>query len=380
MTKIKFNVDELLPKLMQVAKVVGAKNTIRVLDFVRFEASPSGITLTASDNETWLSVNVSSNVNVDGENALFCIEASKLIASLSMLGGEDVVLELDDARKIAKGNYGSGFFEMPYIDGDEFPMSVVTGDTKELTMKAANLRTLLQQPLFAVGNDDLHPTMTCLRLDFQNEKSISCGTDGRMLVRYTQNGESNIDDDGINIPQKPANVIAQMLLTLEVDDEVQVAFNTTQFIVSSKSSFSLSTRLNTGRYPNYNAVIPQDNELVAVVAKDALVGALRRVVPFGNAKICAVVFNFNTNTLNVSARDIDYNTSASEDVPCKFNGDVFKIGFNGNHMIEAVKNAPSQKGNIYIKLKAPERAAIVAPDVDTDGSEYISMVMPLMIE
>lgn len=377
MTKIKFNVDELLPKLTQVVKVVGTKNTIRVLDYVRFKTVANELTMMASDNETWLSVNA--QVEVEDDDALFCVEATKLIASLQMLGGA-VTLELDETRKIVKGDYGSGFFEMPYIDGDEFPVSVVVGDTKELVMRAGNLCTLLQQPLFAVGGDNLRPTITCLRLDFQNDKAVSCGTDSRILVRYTQNSEFSVGENGINIPQKPANVIVALLTTLDSDEEIQVAFTSTQFIVSSKSSFQLSTRLNTGNYPNYNAVIPQDNELVATIVKDILVGALKRVIPFGNSKICAVVFNFTPQSLNVSARDVDYSTSASEDVPCDFNGDCLKIGFNGNQIIEAIKNTPSQDGNIYIKLKAPERAAVVVPDVNAEGSEYISMVMPMMID
>lgn len=248
-------------------------------------------------------------------------------------------------------------------------------------MPASHLRNLLQQPLFAVSADDLHPTMTCIRLDFSNEKAVSCGTDSRILVRYTQN-ESNIGlgEDGINVPQKPASVISQLLSALSDDEQVNVGFNTTQFKLVSKSSFSLSTRLNTGRYPNYNAVIPQDNNLVVCIKKDELIGALRRVLPFGNAKTCAVTCVFSKNRLNLSARDVDYSTHATEDVTCDFFGAEFKIGFNGNQLMEAVKNINTEDGEVIIALKAPERAAVVMPKTQVEGCEYISIVMPLMVD
>lgn len=380
MTKIVFKVDELLPKLVQVSQVVSQKNTIRILDFVRCSTAFDELTITASDNETWLSVSTMVSVEGGGD-ALFCIEASKLIATLRMLGGATVSLELDETRKIAKGNYGNGFFEMPYVDAEEFPMSVVSGELKELTMPATHLRNLLQQPLFAVSADDLHPTMTCIRLDFTNDNAVSCGTDGRILVRYTQN-ENNIGlgEDGINVPQKPANVISQLLSALSDDEQVDIGFNMTQFKVVAKSSFSLSTRLNTGRYPNYNAVIPQDNELLVGIKKDELVGALRRVLPFGNAKTCAVTCIFKKDGLNLSARDVDFSTHATENVPCDYFGDEFKIGFNGNQLMEAVKNINTENGEIIIALKAPERAAVVMPHSQANGCEYISMVMPMMVD
>lgn len=379
MTKIVFKVDELLPKLMQVAQVVSPKNTIRILDYVRCSTAFDELTFTASDNETWLSV--STMVSVEGSDALFCIEASKLIATLRMLGGATVSLELDETRKIAKGNYGNGFFEMPYVDAEEFPMSVVDTDLKELSMPATHLRNLLQQPLFAVSGDDLHPTMTCIRLDFANDKAVSCGTDGRILVRYTQD-ESNIGlgEEGINVPQKPASVISQLLSPLSDDEQVEIGFNTTQFKLVSKSSFSLSTRLNTGRYPNYNAVIPQDNNLVVGIKRDELVGALRRVLPFGNAKIYAVTCLFTENMLKLSTRDFDFSTSATENVPCDYIGDEFKIGFNGNQLMDAVKNINTKDGEIIIALKAPERAAVVMPKTQVEGCEYVSIVMPLMVD
>ena len=379
MTKIVFNVDELLPKLVQVSQVVSQKNTIRILDFVRCSTAFDELTFTASDNETWLSV--STKVSVDGDDALFCIEASKLIATLRMLGGATVSLELDEKRKIAKGNYGNGFFEMPYVDAEEFPMSVVVGELKELVMPASHLRNLLQQPLFAVSNDNLHPTMTCIRLDFANDKVVSCGTDSRILVRYTQD-ENNIGlgEDGINVPQKPANVISQLLSALSDDEKVNIGFNETQFKVLAKSSFSLSTRLNTGRYPNYNAVIPQDNEFHVGIKKDELVSALRRVLPFGNSKIYAVTCLFTTNRLKLSTKDVDFSTAATENVSCEYRGDEFKIGFNGNQLMEAVKNINTEDGEVIIALKAPERAAVVMPKKQVDGREYISIVMPLMVD
>ena len=82
----------------------------------------------------------------------------------------------------------------------------------------------------------------------------------------------------------------------------------------------------------------------------------------------------------MSARDVDFSTHATEDVPCDYLGDEFKIGFNGNQLMEAVKNINTEDGEIIITLKAPERAAVVMPHSQANGCEYISMVMPMMVD
>lgn len=382
MAIIKFKVDDVLPKLMQVAQVAGQKNLIRILDYVLFDVyDVSTLTLTSSDNETWLTVMAQVEADNDAIGRKFCIESQMAINALRMLGGEEVVLELNDTTNTATGKYKNGKFEIPFMGGNEYPVQG-SGDEPNITkMDAQRLRELVLTPMFAVGNDDLRPAMNCIRLDFTEQDVVSVGTDAHTLVKYTQNKGVGFNDGGVSIPSKPASVLANLLASMPDGVDVQVGFNETHFSVHTDNNFSLATRIVTIKYPNYNMAIPKNNNIVAVVDKTNILSALKRVTPFGNQKTCAVALEFNNNNIHVSARDIDYSTSAAEDVDCEYQNEPLTIGFSGTALIDAIKNCPNATdGKIAIHMESPSRAAVITPNEQKEGTEYICMVMPMIVE
>ena len=113
MKKLYFKTSEVLPSLMQVAKVVSPKNTLPILGDILFKVHDSStLVLTASDGETWVSTKTPI---LDGDEGLsFCIDAKDITSTLSSLSGRDVTLTLDETSTVLDGKYDNGEFSLPF--------------------------------------------------------------------------------------------------------------------------------------------------------------------------------------------------------------------------------------------------------------------------
>lgn len=388
MSKIKFKTNELLPKVSQVAQVVNQKNTIAILENLVLETyNGKFLTITASDGETWLLVSAPIEI-IEGE-VKCCINAQRLNTALKSLGGvSDVEVEFDEQSHIAKFIYPSGNFELPFIDAEVFPNPATNeqAETCQVALSNKHLLNGIGLTEFATDTDSLHPQFNGIHVDFINNQEIGktqmvfVATDTRKLVRYTESLNTMIDelnDKGFTLPKKAAITILQLLATTEQDDDsCEIVFNEQSFVLQNRNS-KLSTRLINGRFPNYNAVIPTNNEKMAIVNRDALIGALRRVMAFANQKTLMATLTFENDKVILDTKDIDYSTSAQETVECKYQNELITIAFPCNGLIDVVKNVRCE--DVAIKLSDQTRAALIIPSAQQVGTEYISIQMPMQI-
>ena len=385
MSKIKFKTGEVVPKVAQVVQVVNQKNTISILENVLLQhLAGENMNITASDGETWLTINTNVE-HVDGE-VNCCINAQRLNTALRSLGMDmDVEVEFNEQSHIAKFNYKSGNFELPFLDADEFPNPSTNGETVNVELLNAHLLNGLGLTEFATDNDSLHPQFNGIHIDFEKQEENALGqivfvsTDTRKLVKYTQKLDVSLEslyDKGFTLPKKAATIILQLLAGSEINESCFMSFNEQSLSLEGKGA-RLSTRLIAGRFPNYNAVIPTNNDKMAIVNRDCLIGALKRVMAFANQKTLMSTITFENNHILLKTQDIDYNTSAQEIVECTYTDEPITIGFPCNGLIDVVKNVRCE--NVAIKMADPTRAGLIIPSSQPVGTEYISIQMPMQI-
>ena len=388
MKEIKFKASDVLPSVVQLAQLCNNKKIIRMFDYLRFETE-NGMNITGSDGETWMSLNVPLFTPTD-EKLAFCIDSQKLTLGLRSLGDAIVTLELNDDTHIATFKYENGQFELPFVDANEYPMSsdVPNGELVSLQINSKDLFNGINTAEFAVDSDELRPQMCGIRVDFiadeQDKKElVFVATDTRKLVRFKETIMFNDEaiGRGFTIPKKPSSVIANYISSSNLNNGdgmmMNVEFDNSKFSISNHV-MKLSTRLANGKYPNYNAVLPEyPNDKVAIVSRDAFISALRRVSTFGNQKTQMIVLKFENNIAEISASDVDYSTSAKETFPCEYNGAMMQIGFTCSALVEVIKNVQSEK--VRIKMIDETRAAMVLPDEQAEDTDYVSIQMPMMI-
>lgn len=386
MSKIRFKTGDVLPNVTQVAQVVNQKNTISILENVLLQHLEGGnMNITASDGETWLTINTNVE-HIDGE-VNCCINAQRLNTALRSLGNNmDVEVEFNEQSHIAKFNYTSGNFELPFLNADDFPNPSTT-DEKEILVELLNEHLLngLGLTEFATDTDSLHPQFNGIHIDFEKQAENSLGqivfvsTDTRKLVKYTQKLDVSLEslyEKGFTLPKKAASIILQLLVSGNDSKSCYMSVGEQNLSLECNGA-RLSTRLINGRFPNYNAVIPTNNDKMAIISRDGLIGALKRVMAFANQKTMMATLTFENNKVLLQTQDIDYNTSAQEIVECDYNSEPITIGFPCNGLIDVVKNVRCDK--VAIKMSEPTRAGIIIPNDQPIDTEYISIQMPMQV-
>ena len=177
------------------------------------------------------------------------------------------------------------------------------------------------------------------------------------------------------LPKKPAALLKNLLskgneqVSIEFDDKN--AFFTTP-------AFQIVCRLVEGNYPSYNSVIPTNNPNKLLIDRVKLLNTVRRVSVFSNQASNLIRLSLKGNRLTVSAQDIDFATSAVEDLACQYNGDELEIGFKSTFMVEILGNIQSTE--VSIELSDASRAGLFIPfNKENENEDVLMLLMPMMI-
>ena len=380
MKEFVFQVDELLPKLSMVAGVLANKNVMPILDCARFDISASGVaTITTSDSVTWVSVK--QEVETKSENDFsFCVSCKDLLQTLKNLSGREVTIALDEEKKTLQASHISGDFTLPFENAEDFPPAKISQESShKFNISAQGLANAIASVEYAISSDEVRIIMCSVHFEVTKDNMIAVASDGLKLVRHTQNVSEGAEEPfDFNLPKKPAHLLPILLGNDE--GSVQVICGETTLGIKS-DFFTLSTRLQDGKYPDFNRVIPTKETCVHnyFVDKNALCDALKRLMPLGNAATPLVILSFTDNKLMLKTENMDYSKSAKEHLTCTTQeGGDFVIGFNGAFLLQAIGNV--QDNNIALSCIEPDHAALICPQTQAEGVDYTSILMPLRIE
>lgn len=141
-------------------------------------------------------------------------------------------------------------------------------------------------------------------------------------------------------------------------------------------SVQIFTRLIEGPYPNYEQVIPKDNDKVLIAEKTALTGAIRRMAIVASDQTHRIRMSVGGPMMKFSVQTPDLG-EGSEELPVEYNGDPLEIGFNANYLLELLRYMPTSE--VKLSFKAPERAATMEPLGNEDAPDFLCLVMPLRL-
>ena len=147
--------------------------------------------------------------------------------------------------------------------------------------------------------------------------------------------------------------------------------------MSEMKTYRMACRLVDGRFPNYNSVIP-NNQNSANVNRTALINVLRRVMVFSDEVNSLVKLHLEANKLTISVQNIDYSLSAEESMLCEYDGIPMNIGLRSTTLIDMLGNLQSEE--VVLRLADQSRAAIIVPAPQPENQEIVMLTMPIMIK
>ena len=372
--EFKVSSSALYSRLTAASKVMGSKNSMPILDCILFDVKDGKITITASDSEKYYITTVPT-IEQDGE-ARFCIPAKTMIDSIKELAEQPLNIRFDAESMEVKGAHSSGSFSVMAQDAAPYPLAkpVSEGATR-LNMPAEVLLNGINRCLFATANDEIRLVMNGIYVDINPDYIIFAGTDGRKLVRNTNRTIKSGITAGFILPKK---VCAILKTVLNKDEEmVEVLFDADKATIKSED-MTMHFRLIEGRYPNYNAVIPQSNPFKANVDRMALASALKRVSVFCNQSSGLVKVELSNNSMKLTGQDNEYATSAEEFLVCEYAASPISIGFSCQFLLEIANIMESD--NITLEVADPSRPGIIRPAEENSEDEVLMLLMPMRVE
>ena len=361
-------------KLGILSKVINSKNSLSILDSFLFDIKDGTLTLTASDSTNMMKCFIPLNSN-DGECS-FCIPNRIILTAIKELAEQPLTFDVNENDNSVRIIYQNGSYAILGQSADEYPlMQPLQDGYTETQLSAATLATNIQRTLFATADDELRVVMNGIYFDQKEDSLNLVASDGHKMVRNMLfSCKADIPASFI-LPKKPAALLRSVLST---DDEnmISIKFNANNAEVAFTDGI-LSCRLIEGRYPNYASVIPTDNPNVVTIDRKAFVSALRRVMPFASESTQLIKLRLEMNNLELNSEDLDFATSAREDVACEYGGVPMSIGFKGSALAEILNNLSSEE--VIIELADPSRAGVIRPAEQPENEDVLMLIMPMLL-
>jgi DNA polymerase-3 subunit beta len=267
-------------------------------------------------------------------------------------------------------------FRLNGLPRDEFPAfpHVDFADSWQLTGK--HLNQLITHVSFAVSTEETRPILNGVLWEMREGEMRMVATNGHRLAKMT------IPRDG---SASGAWGTADMIVHPRALTQVQKLFPSDGVVEVGRSENHLGfrnddvqvfTRLIEGPYPNYEQVIPKDNDKELILEKAPLTAAIRRMAIVASDQTHRIRLALGGETLKFSVQTPDLG-EANEEIPVEYSGDPIEIGFNANYLLELLRYMPTSE--VKMTFRAPERAATMEPVGNEDTPDLLCLVMPLRL-
>ena len=362
----------LIKELQKLFGVINPANTLPILDNFLLDLNQGVLEITASDLETTMTATIDVESESEGKA---CIPAKLLVDSIKSFPEQPLTFIIKEESNQVELSSEYGKYGLAMISADDFPVLPDLPDAFNAQISANILASSINKTIFASGNDDLRPVMSGVFFQFSSNDLTFVATDAHKLVRYRRTDLSSENTAEFIMPKKPLNLLKSTLSGLDTD--VKILYNDTNASFDY-DNISLSCRLIDGKYPNYEAVIPQENPNTLILDRQKFLGSVKRVSIFSNKTTHQIKLEITGNEIKISAEDLDFSNDAKERLSCEYNGDDMSIGFNSRFLLEMLNNLASKE--IKMELSAPNRAGILIPgDGTEEGEDILMLVMPVML-
>jgi DNA polymerase-3 subunit beta len=267
---------------------------------------------------------------------------------------------------------GRSRFKLNGLPADEFPTLAEVDFSGGLTVSGKALQALIHHTSFAVSTEESRPILNGVLWELRDGEMKMVATNGhrlaRMGVKVAATGTPSADFI------VPPSALGQVQRLFKDGDEIRVA-RSDNHLGFKAASTEVYTRLIEGTYPNYDQVIPRDNDKIATIDKKALESAVRRRAVVASDQTHRIRLKFEPNRVHLNVLTPDLGEGHDE-LEIGYDGEELEIGFNAHYLLEVLRYMPSEE--VKLAFKAPERAATLEP-VGEDVPEYLCLVMPLRL-
>jgi len=369
--KFLIETEVLAKSLGNVHGSIGKKNvTIPILLNVKIEARGDELSLTTTDLDMAITSKTKAKIDVEGATTAPAQLLYDIIRKIPE--GSEISIELEGNSLNIK--YGKSQFKLPCLSVDEFPSIEQAQSSSKLIVPQVQLMEMINKSRFAISNDE---TRYYLNGIYFHSKEVdgkrmlrAVATDGHRLalVEYGADEDVKSIEKGIIIPRK---TIHEMYKVMEgVEDNIELSISESKIKMQAGDTVIISKIID-GDFPDYERVIPKDNNKIVKVDKKVISDAIDRVSTIADDKHRSIKIIIDNNMIKLQANTAE-GGFADEEISCEYNEDRIDTGFNSRYLLDVLGQVDSDM--VFIKLKDGSLPSIIQGEGE---DKTLFVVMPV---
>ncbi|MDX6382699.1 MAG: polymerase subunit beta, partial [Blastocatellia bacterium] len=326
-------------ELAFVQGVVERKNTIPVLANILIEsAGEEAIRISGTDLDVTIRCDADAQ-EIKSQGAI-CVQARKLFDIARLLPDAPVSFRKEENEWVTV-ECDRSKFRLPGISKDTFP-ELPGFKSTPLKLPASLLKLLIDRTIFAITQEEGRYTLSGAKFELDKQGVKMVTTDGHRLA-FVATKEVGKDAPGagldVLIPRKTLAELTKLTADFDGDINLGADDNHVYFQVGSRL---LISRMLSGQFPNYEMVMPKNNDRSAVFDTTSLNQAIRRVALMADDRSHAIRFHLTKEQLLISSQNAEEG-EARETIGTDFDGEETEIGFNAQYLQDFLNVVGSEK-------------------------------------
>lgn len=362
--------NALQKELAFVQGIVERKNTIPVLANILIEsAGEDSIRISGTDLDVTIRCDADA-VEIPTQGAI-CVQARKLFDIARLLPDAPVSFRKEQNEWVTV-ECDRSKFRLPGVSKDTFP-ELPSFKSTPLKLPGSMLKMLIDRTIFAITQEEGRYTLSGAKFEIDKKSVKMVTTDGHRLA-YISTPTDDAAGEGLDvlIPRKTLAELTKLTADFDGDINLGADENHVYFQVGSRLVIS---RMLSGQFPNYEMVMPKNNDQSATFDTLSLNQAIRRVALMADDRSRAIRMHLTKEQLLISSQNAEEG-EARETVGTDFAGDETEIGFNAQYLLDFLNVVGSEK--VAFEFKDGNSQAQLRP-VTEDKYDYRYVIMPMRL-
>lgn len=367
--KINCQRESLTNAFALAASIAPTRSPKEILQNVKVTAAGGKLTLTATDMEVGIRLELVDGVEIDAEGTAL-LPVGRTMAILRESSDETISLETDDSGIRVRGSRSK--YRLPGNNPDEFPAVTGFEEDKYHVVSTRLFREMVKRTVFATDPESSRYALGGVLLELAEDKVTAVGTDGRRLARMEGTGESvgghQTTGSTTIVPTRAIQLMERALS--DKDETVDVAARSNDLLLRTRRAVIYS-RLVEGRYPNWRQVLPKREKAIQLdITIGPLFAALRQAAIVTDHESRGIDFTFADGTLKLEASTAEIGESQIE-LPIAYDGESITLTMDHRYVADFCKVLDNET-NVIMEIESGAAPALMTTD---DGYSYVIMPM-----
>ncbi len=369
--KLTIERSALLRSLGHISSVVERRNTIPILSNVLMEAEGDTLRLAATDMDLEVRESTTAIIEQPGSTAAPAHTLYDIVRKLP--DGSQVELAASSNPPILVVKSGRARFSLGTLPATDFPKLSSGELPTRFAINAGDLKAVIERTRFAISTEETRYYLNGIYLHTtkgdDNPMLRGVATDGHRLARVEIPAPVGAEQmPGIILPRKTVGEVHKLL---EDDTQpVQVSLSTVK-VQFSIGTVTLTSKLIEGTFPDYERVIPANNDRLMQVDRKSLCEAVDRVATIATEKTRAIKLAIGPGSLVLSATSPEAG-SAMEELEASYSAPAMEIGFNSRYLLDIAQQIGGQTTEFAL---ADSASPSILRDANDPSALYVLMPM-----